>query len=174
MEINIKLDSRSIKMAIRNVKKYQDKINSKCEQVVNRLADIGIETARLNCGEYGTYITFSKEVKGTATGANGKIIAVGTPTERGRNGEYIIDPLLMAEFGSGWKAKVLDKVDGVGQGTFPGQTHAFDPRGWWYSDKDGKSHHSYGEAPTFPMHSADIAMIMEVNKVLKEVFGNGK
>ena len=179
MEINIKLDTRSTKMAIRNLKRYQEQLNAKCELFVSKLIDIGIKTAKLNCGEYGDKITFSREIGvygGSVKGAVGKLVAVGTPTARLRGGEEVmIDPLLMAEFGSGWNAKVLDKVDGVGQGTFPGQTHAFDPTGWWYTDiETGKSEKSYGEEPTYPMHSAMVAMIFDIDKVIKEVFGNGK
>ena len=177
MTTTISIDLSSVK-SIRNAKKqlerYRKELNKKCEKVVKRLAEIGIKTAKLNCGEYGNVITFSKEVAGSNTGATGRIVAVGRPVIRVRgNTTFEVDPLLMAEFGSGWEARVLDNVGGVGQGTFPSQTHAFDPNGWWYTDENGVSHHSYGETPTHPMHSAMMAIIFEVNGVLREVFGNG-
>ena len=176
MKINIKLDTRSVKMAIRNIKRYQQQLDEKCALFVQRLADEGITVAKLNAGEYGHYITFSKEVTNSNHKAIGRLIAVGTSIERIRKGQVILaDPLLLAEFGSGWEARVLDKVGEVGQGTFPGQTHAFDPQGWWYVDAEtGESVHSFGEEPTFPMHNAALAMILAVNRVAREVFGNGR
>lgn len=176
MKISIKLDTRSVKMAIRNIERYKRQLDEKCSLFVSRLADKGIETAKLNCGDYGNLITFSKTITNSNHVAVGRLIAVGTPMERLRSGQVITaDPLLLAEFGSGWEAKVLDDVGGVGQGTFPEQTHAFNPQGWWYRDiETGESVHNYGESPTFPMHSASIAMIYEINDVAKEVFGNGR
>ncbi|MBR1631357.1 MAG: hypothetical protein IJ680_05830 [Paludibacteraceae bacterium] len=172
--INISLSDFGIRKAVDALKDYDRQLQNKCAMFVDKMAEVGIATAKLNCGDYGNVITFSKQLSVGEHGANGKLIAVGTPVFRRRGGETIeADPLLLAEFGSGWNAKVLDKVDGVGQGTFPGQTHAFDPRGWWYVDEHGESHHSYGESPTFPMHSAAIAMLFDINRVAKEVFGNG-
>ena len=175
MKINIKLDTRSTKMAIRNLKRYRDQLQTKCRLVVDRLLEEGISTAKLNCGEYGNVITFTKPITDGNHHVKGKLVAVGTPVLRTRGDvTYEVDPLLMAEFGSGWEAKVLDNVPGVGQGTYPGQTHAFDPQGWWYTDDNGQTQHSYGETPTFPMHSASIAMILTIDKILKEVFGRGR
>lgn len=174
--INIDLNKKnSVRDAIKQLRAYKSELHRKCRTFVSRLATVGIETAKLNCGEYGNVITFSRDIDSRyAGGAKGRIVAVGTPVARLRSGETIyMNPLLMAEFGSGFEARVLDKVEGVGQGTFPGQTHAFDPMGWWYTDEDGETHHSYGETPTYPMHSADIAMILDINRIAKEVFGGG-
>lgn len=170
--IRVKLSEDGIESAIAQLDAYKRTLSAKCELAVERLADLGIKTARVNCGEYGDVITFSREVTGIDGGAKGRLIAVGTPVPRLRGRQKItIDPLLMAEFGSGWEAKVLDPIEGYGQGTFPGQTHAFDPKGWYYTDYETReTHHSYGESPTFPMHSAMIAMMFDVERVFKGVF----
>ena len=76
----------------------------------------------------------------------------------------------MAEFGSGWLSEVLFNVSGVGQGTFPGQIHAFDEKGWYWTTEDGVKHHSIGEKPTHPMHNAMNEMIRDVEKIAVEVF----
>lgn len=169
------LSRDSIKLAKKELRDYKKRLDNKCRSVVSRLITVGIKTAKLNCGEYGDMITFSRDIHSKDHIVVGKLIAVGKPKVGLRGGvEIEIDPLLLAEFGSGWEARVLDKVDGVGQGTFPGQTHAFDPRGWWYYNlDDGESYHTYGEAPTHPMHAAMLAMIFDVNKVLREVFADG-
>lgn len=179
MTTTIKIDlfsKDSIRQAKKELKKYQKSIEKKCEKVVSKLLDIGIKTAKLNCGDYGDVISFSKEITRADNNVKGTLLAVGTPVLRLRGGEMIgMNPLLMAEFGSGFEARVLDKVPGldVGTGTFPGQTHAFSPNGWYYTDMNGETHHSEGESPTHPMHSAMLAMILDVNNVLQEVFGNG-
>lgn len=166
----------SIRQAKKELKEYKKNLAKKCETVVSELIKVGITTAKLNCGEYGKVITFRKEIPSKdSNGVIGRIVAVGTPVYRMQSGEQVaVDPLLMAEFGSGFKTEVLDMVPGVGQGTFPGQTHAFDPRGWWYTDiETGESVHSYGESPSHPMHNAMLEMIASVDRVLREVFGNG-
>lgn len=174
--ISINLNkSGDIQAAIKELERYNKDLTRKCRAVVQRLLEKGIETAKMNCGDYGAVISFSKKVVGSDGVVKGELIAVGAPVARLRGGTTIeMNPLLMAEFGSGFEARVLDPVDGVGTGTFPGQTHAFDATGWWYTDiETGESHHSYGESPTHPMHSAMLSMIFEVNAALEEVFGNG-
>lgn len=180
MRINIKLaDKNSLDDAIKYLEKYRDDLLVKTKVFIDRLLDIGIDTAEFNSGEYKGYILFSKDFKENEEGITGVLMA----TDRQKitrwwykNGELVsadISPMLMAEFGSGWFASVLDNVEGVGQGTFPGQTHAFDEDGWDWVDENGAPHHSYGETPTFPMHSASIAMLYEINRIAQEVFGHG-
>ena len=76
----------------------------------------------------------------------------------------------MIEFGSGFKANNPKDIPGVGQGTFPNQTHAFDKEGWYWVDLDGKLNHSYGISPEMPMYKASLEVIKEVRTVVKEVF----
>lgn len=174
--LTAKLDTNDINRLIKDLQNRKLTLKEQCKEFVSRLADKGIETAKANGGEYGNLIMFSKEIEDTVSGAKGIMLATdGTKIVRewkykGGTKTAEVSPLLMAEFGSGWLAKNLDGVEGVGQGTFPGQTHAFDPYGWWWTTPDGKKHHSKGEAPTFPMHAASVAMIMEINDVAREVF----
>lgn len=173
--IRINLNNgRSILSAINEIRNYREDLKRKCERFVKELAEVGIKTGEANTGEYGKLIVFKKEVNPTATGCKGVMYATSSPLKVvwGKNGERSaeISPLLMAEFGSGWEAKVLDNVSGVGQGTFPGQTHAFDPDGWWWTDTEGNTHHSMGQRPTFPVHSAMLAMRFEMERIAREVF----
>ena len=174
--INVSLSHSGIENLISQLEAYKRELNAKCVVFVERLAEVGIRTGKMNRGDYGDLITFSKEAVMTDSGAVGRVIAYGQLVLRLRDKQLItMDPLLMAEFGSGSEAKILDEdVSGlkVGQGAFPGQTHAFDPDGWYYTDFETlETHHSYGETPTYPMYSAFIAMVFEVDKVAKEVFG---
>lgn len=174
---------------ISNLRAYEDELDAKCEKFVSRLADIGIQVGRAYSGQYGEYITFRKEMMKTKDGCTAFVRAFNvTLIEREwKTGAAVINPLLMAEFGSGWKAVRNPKINGVGQGTFPGQKHAFDPSGWFWEDKNSNPvgvddevyprkdgyylHHSYGEAPTMPMYHAWLQMEVEIRRVAREVFG---
>lgn len=166
----------SIEKAIKALEEYKSDILEKTEVLVERLMDVGIESGIANSGDYAGMIVFKKEIIAGIDGVEGILIATDGQKiirewkYRGGLKQAEVSPLLMAEFGSGWLAKVLDNVEGVGQGTFPGQTHAFDSQGWWWETPDGEKHHSYGEAPTYPVHSALFAMMFEVDRIAKGVF----
>jgi hypothetical protein len=169
----------SLRKAVRELEEYKASLQGKIERLIERLLDVGCETGIANSGDYAGMIVFSKEIIAGSDNVEGLLIATdGTKIirewkYRGGLRHATVSPLLMAEFGSGWLSKVLDNVEGVGQGTFPDQEHAFDPQGWWWETPDGEKHHSYGEAPTYPVHSAMFAMMFEVDRIAKEVF-NGK
>lgn len=166
----------SIEKAIKALEEYKSDILEKTEVLVERLMDVGIESGIANSGDYAGMIVFKKEIIAGSDGVEGLLIATDGQKiirewkYRGGLKQAEVSPLLMAEFGSGWLAKVLDNVEGVGQGTFPGQKHAFDSQGWWWETPDGEKHHSYGEAPTYPVHSALFAMMFEVDRIAKGVF----
>lgn len=192
------LSSSSIIQLKKQLEAYRDNIPSLCEEFVKELAKIGIRTGKQNCGEYGNYITFevSDETILNKYGCKGFMVAkneryILSTWYRGKEiAGAVVNPLLMAEFGSGFQSRVIDEnVDliDVGQGTFPGQTHAFDPEGWYwrdnepengiwvgYDDSNGRDiyiHHSYGESPTYPMYSAAVAIMFDVERIAKKVFG---
>ena len=179
MKINIKLDTRSTKAAIRNVREYQQRLDKACRQYVEELANVGIRTAKVYEGEYSGYILYAKQIStNTHNGARCIMIASGKKVERTwkKGGDFerrMVDALLMAEFGSGWLADNDNQwgVAGVGQGTFPEQIHATDPDGWWWEDESGVVHHSIGEAPSYPMYNAYMEMSQQLMTIGKKVFG---
>ena len=168
----------SIDKAIQELERYKDNLYRKIEEFLSRLMDVGIESGVANSGAYKGMIVFRKEIASNEDGVEGVLVATDGQKiirewkYKGGIKQAEVSPLLMAEFGSGWLAKVIDNVDGVGQGTFPGEKHAFDKNGWWWETPDGEKHHSYGEAPTYPVHSALVAMLFEVDRIAKEVFVN--
>lgn len=180
MKLNLTLDSRSISHAIGELKKYKTSLAIKNEEFVRRLIDEGISIAEQNTGGFGKYIQFYKEGRGGIRTV-GFLIAKDSPITvewdyYGEKKTAKLSPLLMAEFGSGKLAEVLFAISGVGQGTFPGQTHADDPKGWnykeWSEDHKGKWHHSSGYAPTHPMYKADMEMIQRAELIAREVFND--
>ena len=172
----------SVDKAIKSFENLKTEIHQKTQRFVEELISIGIDTAERNTGEYAGFITFKRKISPEENGCDGVLIATDGQKLirewRTKDGVRSVEvsPILMAEFGSGWLASVLSSGDyrsnelGVGQGTFPGQTHAFDSGGWWWTDLNGEKHHSYGEAPTYPMQAAMFAMLFEIDAIGKRVF----
>lgn len=165
-----------------NVLKYRMSLITKCYKFVFELANRGIIVAQDNVnGEFGHYITFSHDIveqsqygcKGVMFGTNTGIIKSQWMTKDGVK-EADVSPLLMAEFGAGLRAQRSSNAYagkmGMGTGTFPGQTHAWDPEGWWYMDLSGDWHHSYGVYASMPMWHAYMEMKDQVVDVALEVF----
>ena len=173
MKYTISLDTNEIKDLVKTLNQLAKDLPSRCQMAVQVLADAGIKVASANMGEYKGMVLFTKEVDVNETGCT--CLMVATDTEhpvrtwvyKGEEKSAEVSPILMAEFGSGWHSEVLFDIDGVGQGTFPGQTHAFDPKGWFWKDKEGKTHHSYGEAPTYPMYKASLEMVSKIQEVFE-------
>lgn len=174
--INISLSEKSVNEAIRQLQQYKQEILKKCEQLVSELADDGIAIAETNVGNFGRYITFSKEIKPESDGCTAIIFATetGQIKSQWQTSDGIkaanVSPLLMAEFGSGWKAQnPLNEPNG-GQGTFPNQTHAFDKEGWYWRDLNGELHHSYGITPTMPVYKAYVNIEQNILNKAKGMF----
>lgn len=170
--------------AIEALENYKVELREKSETFVSLLIERGIEIAKINTGPYAGMISFQKVLNRTDEGCDGVLIATDgkklvrewyTDKSRKHKRSYEVSPLLLAEFGSGWLADVTWNVPGVGQGTMPNSYgHAADDDGWWWYDEDGVKHHSIGETPQYPMRTALLEMMFDVDKIGKEVFGNGK
>lgn len=178
------LSAQSLLKAADEVRKYRASLEDKCREFREQLVKVGIDSAKANCGAYAGMIMFyQQDVSSNMTMLiavdNAKIVRTWYASKRdalaGKNPRsYSVSPLLLSEFGSGWLSKVLFDIDGVGQGTMPGQTHAFDANGWFWYDEDGVKQHSEGEAPTHPMYAASMAMLVEIENVARKVFGTNE
>ena len=169
---------KGIEALKRQLLQYKDvEIQNKCKELVIRLANEGIIVGRQNVGGFGKYITFSMQTDPYKDGCkaimlaseNGKIISSWQTKDGIKTAE--VSPLLMAEFGSGWGAENPMKVEGVGQGTFPNQAHAFDREGWYWIDLEGNLNHSYGITAKMPMYKASQKIITDCSRIAKEIFG---
>lgn len=176
--LKLTLNTKSINKAINELKAYKISLSLKNELFVSRLIDEGITIAEMNKGFYGMSIVFEKKIEnGDATtvgwliGRDARKIPI-TWNYYGQPKTAEISPILFAEFGSGWLAEVLFDVSGVGQGTFPGQEHAFDLGGWSYMTMDGEWHHSKGFKPSHPMYKAQMEMLDRIQEIAREVFSN--
>lgn len=180
MKIEISLSQKSVNHAIGQIKAYRDSLGEKNETFVYELLKVGIKVAQENAGGFGKYITFSKKGKSGKYTTIGYLIGkdeqpiIAEWDYKGDKKTAVISPILMAEFGSAGYAEVLfDDVSGVGQGTFPGQTHAFESF-WWYKewDENGKGEwkRGFGIRPTHPMYHAEMQMYAQVYDIARKVF----
>lgn len=188
MPLKLKLNAFSLSDftdAQKKVLAYRNGLIQKCGIFVQKLANKGILVGEQVLGDsdegYSRYITFGVDLeyskykcKGLMYATNTGIIKSQWMTKDGVK-EADVSPLLMVEFGAGlrannaWAATASHGKGGTG--TFPGQTHAFDPEGWWYQDLGGEWHHSYGVTPTMPMGHALSEMMDQIHSTAMEVFG---
>lgn len=168
------LSHASIERLKKELLYYRDELPRKCELLVERLAVIGLHTANIQLQQspLGGYVSMNIDVSPEKMGC--KAIFVSTGAVLQSEGYEDFNVLLAIEFGAGihYNPKPNPNADkfGLGVGTFPGQTHAFED-GWWYWD-DGEQEwrYTHGVKATMPMYEASRAMIQEIVRAAKDVF----
>jgi len=180
-----KLSISEFEKARRQIERYKRTIELRNIDFIKALADVGIDVAEQNMGKYQGYVKFSSRRQGNEITIYAEDITTITRVWRGGSTDQV-SPIMMAEFGSGWKAEVLvEENPGAGQGTFPGQKHANNPMGWTWKDDNptdengmggirtgnGYVHTSYGETPTHPIHNAMMEMLEQIGTIARSVFG---
>ncbi len=160
MNIGVKLNwnAEGIDEAIVRLLNLRLDLKQKADEICNRLASIGAVQASLGyarafySGDGGYDISVEPINNGYAVKADGEIV-------------------LFLEFGAGvtmgYGHPQADEF-GMGPGTYPGQTHAFDPNGWWFTGSGG-SEHTFGNPPTMAMYNASKDIQKEVERVCREV-----
>lgn len=163
--IKLNFSAKSIQNAINELKAYQKEFQRKNDIFVKKLSEEGLQVIQTTMesipdeekGSYYTEIIYDKNVD--ITGASVRLSG---------------DKVLFIEFSSGItygsSNYPLPSGSEYGVGTYPGQTHAFSPYGWWYKDENGEVHHSYGNRAYMPMYHAEVAIVLAVRKIAKEVF----
>ena len=165
---------KSIQECIKQIESYRDDLPRKCQEICQRLCEIGQQTALVAIQEspQGRAVTLRMDIDPSQIGCKAILIGTGKTVTDDKGRTYNL--LLGIEFGSGIKynptENPLASDFSMGVGTFPGQTHAKDPRGWHYLDKDGNWKHSYGVKATMPFYKAMTDIYRNINKVVKEVF----
>lgn len=146
--ITIKMSRESINDAIEELKKYHEDFIRKLDLFTRTLITDGVAVAR-------TYIQFGAGNKRQAdvswqVNSNGDICRAMI-SMTGRDCAFI-------EFGAGIHYNPSDTPHaaehGMGIGTFPDQTHAFDDY-WWYYDSNGNSVYTHGTLATMPIYHAE-------------------
>ena len=172
--ININLfDGKSIESAIKTIEQYRNDLPRKCQEICRRLCEIGQQTAlvAINESPQGKAVTLRMDIDPSKTGCKAMLIGTGKTVTDDKGRTYNL--LLGIEFGSGIRlnptANPLASEFGMGVGTFPGQTHAFEDK-WHYLGDDGEWHVSHGVQASMPMYHAFSEMTKSVDKIVKEVF----
>ena len=167
MNIEIELSPQSIQSAIMQLKEYRDSLNNKNDLFVKKLAEIGIDVVeqRFNEADGADSTYHDNQLKIHSYGDYSEAVLSVSGTD-----------VLFIEFGSGIRYNPTNPEHaeefGYGVGTYPGQTHAFDPEGWWYRDSTGVPRHSYGTRATAPMLNAAKAIILQIREIAREVYGS--
>lgn len=167
-------DGDSIQNAIKQIEQYRDDLPRKCREICRRLSEEGVRIAdaAINSVPIGKTITLTTNINPSKMGCRAIMKMTGreTRTEDGR----IFRTHLAIEFGAGIRynptANPKSAEFGMGVGTFPGQTHAFQD-GWYYLGDDGEWHYSHGVKASMPLYNASEDMRSKIDSILKEVFG---
>ena len=179
---NIKVNvfsQKSIDEAIKYLKDYSKSLDEKVQIFLDRLTDEGIAVidATMQSASIVSYDKDGNAVHESFDWSNVKNVT-------GSNGSYQMvlevmgENLLFIEFGAGVTYAVPQNPKaselGYGVGTYPGQTHAFDPNGWYYNETGGdgsrSSLHSYGNSPFMPVYKSSLEMRKRIYSIAGEVF----
>lgn len=161
----------------RQLLQYKDELPTKCEKLVYRLLQSGLAVSQAKISEspLGKYVTVTTNISAEKMGCKGILLAKGSVKEQ--DGYAPFSMLLAVEFGAGAHFNptpnpIISSEFPYGVGTFPGETHAMEPGGWYFwSEEKQQWIHSYGVKATMPMYSADMEIVKNVTKIAKEVFG---
>ena len=168
------LSKSSIENAIKQLRAYQNDLTYKCQLLAEKLAENGVEIARVQIADL--YAIFTSELlssihaeyKGSTKGGSIWSVVAGT------------DHAMFVEFGTGIVGKQSpypgELPDGVSWEYASGKTirQLADGRyGWFYKDDDGQWWFTDG-MPSRPfMYYTSIQLRDIVVKTAKEVFENG-
>ena len=168
------LSVNGIEALKRQLLQYKDSLPIKCEKLVSRLLQSGVEVskARISDSPLGKYVTVTTNISSEKMGCKGILLAKGAVKEQEGYAPFSI--LLAIEFGAGihYNPTPNPNADkfGLGVGTFPGQIHAYEDF-WFYWDENAQEWKpTHGVKATMPMYSADMEIIQNIVKIAKQVF----
>ena len=168
-QIKIKLfDGRSHDKAIQQIRQYQNILNDKCAEFVQRLAEVGIPVINENIASaagdsdkgHNTYI---------------KINSFGSYSQA----ELIVESksILWIEFGAGVHFNGHLGSSPHPNGTELGYTIGSYGKGqgkndfWFYYADSGEAVMSHGTESTMPVYKAGLEIKRQILKIAREVFG---
>jgi len=159
--IKLGFDSASVAKALRELQEYQDWLRDKANDLIAELIGRGLDDVSVSfmTAEYKgprDDITYDIEDRGDGVYA---IIVNGVTA-------------VIIEFGAGvtrgYGHPQADEF-GFGPGTFPGQTHAMDPNGWYLPKSKGGGH-TDGNPPSKTMYNEAKKLREQLAEIAMEVF----
>ena len=170
------LSAKGIEALKSQLLQYNDSLSIKCEKLVSRLLQSGVEVSQAKISEspIGKYVTVTTNISAGKMGCKGILLAKGAVKEQEGHEPFSI--LLAIEFGAGIHFNptpnpLISSEFPYGVGTFPGQTHAYEDMWWYWDESTQEWKPTHGVKATMPMYSADMEIIQNVVKTAKEVFG---
>ena len=168
------LSQSSIQNAIKQLREYRDSLTYKCQMVAQKLAEKGVEIARVQIADLDAVFTsellssIHSEYEGITKGGGVWAVVAGT------------DHALMVEFGTGIVGKQSPYPgklpDGVTWNYASGKTIrqlAYGRYVLFYPSDDGNWYFTEG-MPSRPfMYYTSLQLMKIVEKTVKEVFKNG-
>lgn len=155
------LSEATINAAVQELRKYAAWVERKEAEFRSKLAALGATVAS---------IQFSRAVYNGTNDVSVRVDDTGSVAVIYAEGESVA----FIEFGSGDKyghGHPMAGEHGLGPGTWSdgpdGKGHWDNPKGWWY----GHGKHSYGNPPAMAMVAARDAMVEDVTRIAREVFG---
>lgn len=172
-KISVKMSSDGLKKLQKDLEKYKDNILYKTQLLVERLAERGVEIARVQIADVDAIFTgellqsIHSEYKGSEK--NGAIFAVVVDSDHAAfvefgTGQRGIDtpyPYQLPE-GVSWEYAVGKTIR---QNKITGRYY------WFYPGKDGKWHYTEGMPARPFMFNTSMELAKVVTEVAKEVFG---
>lgn len=179
MVININpLSASSVREAIQKIEAYQNSLEGKCQELIRRLSEIGVEVIK-------------RQVTSAQTDDADKTYQVDDSNwNNSKNRVELIlkvsgDDLVFIEFGAGvhFNGPVGSSSSPVGEqlGFTIGSYSDYGPGGksfgqfdeWYYTDESGTRHWTHGTQGTAPVYTASTEMRSRIAEVAMEVFGKG-
>lgn len=158
--IQMELSDKSIKNAIKELRRYEAWILKKETELRSRLAMLGATVAS---------IKFSRAIYNGTNDISVRVDDTGSVAVIYAEGESVA----FIEFGSGKKygyghpqAGELGFGPGTWSDSEQGKGHWDNEKGWWY----GSGQHSYGNPPAMAMYEAVKEIAENVTRIAKEVF----
>ena len=153
--------------AVDDLLNYIEWMEQKCEELMIELVARGCTVA---IDQYGD--VFSQYYKGPVDGT-------GVDAQDLGDGKYAIvvhgETKHILEFGAGITYGFIPHPQadefGFGPETYPGQTHAGDPKGWWLPKSAGGGH-TYGNPPSMALYNAGKTMREELVDIARKVFNS--
>lgn len=172
--IEATLSAKSIQDMIDELTKYAEDIDRKMALLVKRLSQDGYHDVSARVGSVSPFYRVDNnggDVSVALDFVDGTDSVVATITMSGGNS-------IIIEFGSGvtFNAPVGASKHPKGAemgytiGSYPGQTHADSPYGWYFIDHFGNKQHTYGTPTYAPLWNAYMDISNEVKRIAEEIF----
>lgn len=167
--LTCELSSRSVRALRNQLKAYADSLDHRCSALLDRLSEIGVQTA--SQGFASAQYDGVNDVSVKAERVSDAIIRIVA------SGEAVA----FIEFGSGVIGGGHPEAGalGFGPGTYPGKGHWDNPKGWTFYGEDGGTNgvwvrdgvwRTRGNPPAMAMHNANEEMLRQILSISREVF----